>query len=299
VTLRPSHAVLALALGLALAACHGRSEKAQNANLTVAQNGQNPEAATVTPGITCRASAFMGAQGLGVAKVSAAKVAFILDTLPGCPSDAATCQGKAFVMKGDTVLTGVVNGPYLCVLLPNKAGGIAGWVKPTDLALQAVNHAPGLDAWTGAWKNGSTVITLTNQGGQLVAAAVAPLPKTAVEAAAPAAATTAAQPAGGTAADAASGGSVAPPAPPAPTEGKMNGVAQPVGDTVEFADANPTGCRLDLRLVGPFLMAGDNGQCAGGLVRFSGIFRKPGAGGSGPVRTGALKSSNPNTTVFY
>ena len=56
----------------------------------------------------------------------------------------------------------------------------------------------------------------------------------------------------------------------------MSGVAQPVGDAVEFAAADPSGCRVDLRLIGPYLAAKDNGQCGGG-ARFAGVFRKPSA----------------------
>ena len=237
-----------------------------------------PETPAVVPGITCRTSAFAGAQGLGVAKVIAQQAHFVEDAAPGCPADTAACQSKAYVTKGDTVLTGVVNGPYLCVMMPNKQGGSAGWVKPDEIATVAVNHAPPITAWAGAWKSGATVINLTVQGGQLVAAASAPLPNSATADFYPPAAT--ATPA----ADGAAAPDDAKPAapPPVPTVGKMAGVAQPVGDAVEFADPDPSGCRLDLRLVGPFLMAGDNGQCAGGAIRFAGIFRKPSAAAGSP-----------------
>ena len=81
----------------------------------------------------------------------------------------------------------------------------------------------------------------------------------------------------------------------------MNGIAQPVGDTVEFAAADPNGCRVDLRLIGPFLAAKDNGQCGGG-ARFAGVFRRPSAvsvgGVAGSSATGKSKS-NPNKNVFY
>ncbi|HWE45062.1 MAG TPA: hypothetical protein VG407_03455 [Caulobacteraceae bacterium] len=287
-SIRPSRAVLIAALCLAAAACHRtREEKPQGQITTTTQqaSGENPPAPVLVPGLTCNSAGFLTeTANPGVAKVVTSEVHFITDHGDGCPSDGPACQAKSFVMRGDTVMTGVANGPYVCAFSPAK-GGIAGWVKPSDITEASVPSTPPLEAWAGAWRLGDTVITLAVRDNNLVADGTAPI------AGAPIAAVKPAVPADANAA--------APAAPTAPPAGKMSGVAQPVGDTVEFAAADPNGCRVDLRLIGPFLAAKDNGQC-GGQGRFAGVFRKPSAtpvGGAG--KSGAASKSNPNKNVFY
>ena len=228
----------------------------------------------------------------GVAKVTANEVHFVTDHGDGCPSDGPACQAKAYVMRGDTVMVGVANGPYVCAFLPTKGGGSAGWVKPAEIAEASVNATPPLEAWSGAWRLGDARITLGVRDNALVADGTVPVPGAAVAAA------TMAKPATPAAGDttASSTAPVAIPAPPPP--GKMSGVAQPVGDSVEFAAADPNGCRVDLRLIGPFLAAKDNGQCGGG-ARFAGVFRRPSAVSAGGPGKTAPSKSNPNKNVFY
>ena len=290
VSVRPTaRAVLIAALCLAAAACHrSRDEKPQGQLTTTQAPGENPAAPVLVPGLTCNTDGFLTeTANPGIAKITASEVHFVTDHGDGCPSDGPACQAKAYVMKGDTVMTGVANGPYVCAFFPGKGGGSAGWVKPAEIAEMTVSATPPLETWAGAWRQGAAVITLAVRDNALVADGTAPVPAAAV----PKPATPAADPAQSALPDATA--SAAP--PPA---GKMSGVAQPVGDAVEFAAADPSGCRVDLRLIGPFLAAKDNGQCGGG-ARFAGVFRKPGAAGiGGPVKSGASKS-NPNKNVFY
>ena len=295
-SVRPTaRAVLIAALALAATACHRSHDSKSQSQITTTQApGEGPAAPVLVPGLTCNPQGFLTeTANPGVAKITATQVHFIQDLGDGCPSDGPACQAKAYVMKGDTVMTGVANGPYVCAFIPNKSGGSAGWVKPADIAEMTVSTTPPLQTWAGAWRQGDSVITLSVRDNALVADGTAPVPG-----AAAAAAAAAAKPA--TPADATTPTATPDTTPAAPPVGKMSGVAQPVGDAVEFAAADPSGCRVDLRLIGPFLAAKDNGQCGGG-ARFAGVFRKPSAvsaGGAGPVKSGASKS-NPNKNVFY
>ncbi|HEY3815127.1 MAG TPA: hypothetical protein VGL66_18060 [Caulobacteraceae bacterium] len=289
-----SRAVLIAALCLAAAACHRSRDERPKGEITTATApaGDNATAPVLVPGLTCNPDGFLTeTANPGVAHITAAEVHFITDHGDGCPSDGPACQAKAYVMKGDTVMTGVANGPYVCAFFPGKGGGSAGWVKPSDIAEAAVAAQPPLETWAGAWRLGDAVINLKVNDNALVADGTAPVPGGAAlvtpkpAAPAPDATAQAAAPA-------------ATPAPP--PAGKMSGVAQPVGDSVEFAAADPNGCRVDLRLIGPFLTAKDNGQCGGG-ARFAGVFRKlgAGAGAAGGPGKAATSKSNPNKNVFY
>ena len=51
--------------------------------------------------------------------------------------------------------------------------------------------------------------------------------------------------------------------------------AKPSGDTMKLADEPERGsCEVDMQLVGSFLIVGDNLNCGGANVSFSGVYRK-------------------------
>ncbi len=54
----------------------------------------------------------------------------------------------------------------------------------------------------------------------------------------------------------------------------MSGTATPKGYTVVFAGKDPADCRVTLTLLPPFLLAGDNMNCGGMNVSFTGVYRK-------------------------
>lgn len=58
---------------------------------------------------------------------------FYSDT-DGCPQAGASCQGKAWLVPGDRVVTGRTSGAFVCVFYPNATGGTAGWMPRQRLA---------------------------------------------------------------------------------------------------------------------------------------------------------------------
>ena len=153
-SIRPAVLTAALiAVGLTTAACHRSRNDHPQGQLTTtqAEPGDNTSAPVLVPGLTCNADGFLTeTANPGVAKVTANEVHFVTDHGDGCPSDGPACQAKAYVMKGDTVMVGVANGPYVCAFLPTKGGGSAGWVKPAQITQATVNATPPLQAWSGS-----------------------------------------------------------------------------------------------------------------------------------------------------
>jgi hypothetical protein len=285
---RAAPLVLIAALSVLAVACSRKtSDQTGPASAEGPSSGPASQAAATVPqmdGVTCRSSGFAAANpDPGLAKIAQPQVHFIQDTQAGCPSESPTCLANGYVVGGNTVMVGVTKGPYTCVLYPGKNGS-AGWVHADQLTPVVVDKAPALKAWAGTWKVGDSTITLTVKDNQLVASGLAKGP------------TPVAPPPPPPAAD----GSVAT-AEPAPTA-KMSGIAQPIGAMVQFANIDPAGCSVNLHLVGPFVMASDNGQCSAMNVKFAGVYRKAAAaGGAAGAATGADKhaASSPNTNVFY
>jgi hypothetical protein len=57
--------------------------------------------------------------------------------------------------------------------------------------------------------------------------------------------------------------------------GELDGTVTAKGDRADYSDgAGEYDCRAELRLLGPYLLVEDNGNCGGVNVTFSGIYRK-------------------------
>jgi hypothetical protein len=188
---------------------------------------------------------FPAEEALGLARVSAkGRVRFIDDSYAECPSAAPRCVGKSYVVSGDLALTGHSYNGYVCAFFPNRVGGSAGWLRPGDLTRLPDQRTPPLQSWVGEWRDGDNEIRLSRKGNRLAADGLAfwparyPDPKD---------------------------------SPGGPHDGEMGGTARPSGNSVVFEE---DGCRVALRLIGPFLAATDNASCGGLNVRFDGIYRR-------------------------
>ncbi len=198
--------------------------------------------------VLCRNGTFPARGGrFGLAKVVGALRAYLRSDLPPCPDDSIACRGRAYVVPGDTVLTGTSNGPYVCAFFPTRNGGSAGFVRQEEIAAQPVATTVPLSAWTGEWWNGDNSIALSDNGTGL----------------------------------AASGHAYWPSANPSPKDwpggphvGDMSAAAAPRGNTVVFGSEEPTDCRVTLTLLPPFLLAVDNMNCGGANVTFNGVYRQ-------------------------
>jgi hypothetical protein len=196
----------------------------------------------------CRNGSFPETEihSLGLAKVAAAgSTHFIEDSDPGCPSESQRCRDRAYLVQGNVVLTGRARGSFVCAFFPNRVGGSAGWLRSADLTRLPAVAAPPPTAWAGRWRDGDNDIRLTARGPEL----------------------------------AASGSAYWPSANPSPKQfpggpnlGDMSGVARPQGASVVFGKAED--CRVELALIGDYLVASDNSGCGGMNVRFNGVYRR-------------------------
>jgi hypothetical protein len=197
--------------------------------------------------LDCRNGGFPSEQDqFGLAKVAGQGRLYFLGDSDGCPNDGPACRSKTYVVAGDTLLTGRIHGAYLCAFYPNRFGGTAGWVRRDRLTPVAMT-APPLQAWIGHWADGDNTIDLSRRGKGL---------KVSGEAYWPSANPSVEERPGG------------------PNIGSLDGLITPQGGRARLADEYPDGCRATLTLVGPFLVASDNGGCGGMNVRFDGIYRR-------------------------
>ena len=197
----------------------------------------------------CRNGAFpTDAADFGLAKVTGAPRTYLNDCVenaPGCGDE----QRRPYVVPGDVVITGKVSGAHVCVLMPNRVGGSAGWVRTAEIS-PLPRAAPAPADWVGTWAEGDDSIRLTLRGTTLVVHG---------EACWPSCHPSLAERPGG------------------PNIGELDGAATPAGDTLAIADANtPPACTATLRLLGPYLLVTDNNQCGGMNVTFTGAYRRAG-----------------------
>ena len=183
----------------------------------------------------------------GLAKVVGAGRLYFQNDTGACPSEAAVCRQRAYVVAGNVVLTGQSAGPYICAFFPNRVGGSAGYVPASRLTPLPVPAAPPLRAWVGHWADGDDTIDLKAKGAALVADGAACWPSCHVS---------------------------LQQAPGGPNVGELTGTATPKGRTVVFTDDDPTGCTATLTLVGDLLSVSDNGGCGGMNVSFTGVYSR-------------------------
>ncbi|MFI4933067.1 MAG: hypothetical protein ACHP7N_00450 [Caulobacterales bacterium] len=204
-----------------------------------------PAAAMVSADLNCTNGYFPTDQGgLGLAKVIDGPRVYLLQ----CPDEAPDCRQKAYVVPGDIVLVGRESGDYMCVLMPNRFGGSAGWVRHDRLTLTPTPPAPPLSSWAGDWANGDDTLKAT-----ILAQAL----KVDGDACWPSCHVSIRERPGG------------------PNVGEIHGSAAPKSNDLVIIDGDgPEACRADLKLVGPYLVVSDNNACGGMNVSFSGIYQR-------------------------
>jgi hypothetical protein len=196
---------------------------------------------------TCRNGDFPTEQGrFGLAQVTGAGRLPFLDDTNGCPNETAACRARGYVVTGDVLLTGRIQGAYVCAFYPSRGGGSAGWVRRDRLASQPAEPSPALSAWAGRWADGDNTIKLSAKAGALIADGDAYWP------------------------------SANPPLserPGGPNIGQLGGSAKPTGGRVVFKDGDGEyDCAATLNLVGRFLVVADNNNCGGANVSFTGVY---------------------------
>ncbi|MCK8784714.1 hypothetical protein M0638_10005 [Roseomonas sp. NAR14] len=206
--------------------------------LLLAAAGPGPE----TSGTPCRAGSFPAdlAQ-LGQARVVGIPRGSFLsdDDMQGCPEAGESCRMHAYVGTGGTVLTGRRHDRFTCVWFHDGRTGTAGWMRSAELAPQAApfSRDPPLSAWAGDWRGPTgEALTLRAEGDRL--------------------------------------GLVV---PAGRMPGREPGAARPAGNRLSLSGppgAAGEACRLELALVGQFLVLAADGCGADGTA-LRGIYGRP------------------------
>ncbi|PPT93699.1 hypothetical protein XaraCFBP7407_17200 [Xanthomonas arboricola pv. arracaciae] len=195
---------------------------------------------------TCRNGLFTSAPvAFSLGKVIPPRLYLLKDT-DGCPdTGGAACQGRAYVVKNDIVLTAQRRNAYVCVLYPNKGGGNAGWVAQSSLQMQPSAATPTAQAWNGHWHDGDNTLQLTtNADGSITVNGDAYWPSAFPD---------------------------PEQTPGGPHTGSVTARGYPEGNRVEV---NEDMCKVRLQLLGDMLLADDNLECGGMNVSFGGVYRK-------------------------
>ncbi|MBB4099687.1 hypothetical protein [Sphingomonas kyeonggiensis] len=168
----------------------------------------------------------------------------------GCPAPTAACRRKGYVVGGDRLVAWEARGALTRVtyLAPGSDRPSEGWVE--SAALRRVPLvSPRASDWIGGWTGWESEIDITRGakpgtfhiGGNATWGAHDP--------------------------DRVKRGGV--------NFGMLGAdLPAPKGDSLAFADSEEADCRVTLRLLGPYLVARDNGRCGGMNVTFTGTYRR-------------------------
>ena len=203
----------------------------------------------------CNGVDFDAKRPLTVSTVTAKPRAYFVKSAwedASCPADTEACQGKAYLVLGDLVLTGRTLGPYTCVAYQSprdkKQVWTSGWMPATALAPVAPMASPKPSDWIGTWIHTGGEITIErSKNGKLT-----------IE-----------------------GEQVYPAAQNVHT-GVISAEIKPSDMMLAFADdgsvafdkAESDTCLVRMQRIGALLLVEDNGGCGGSMVTFTGLYRR-------------------------
>jgi hypothetical protein len=203
----------------------------------------------------CRGVDFDVKRPLQVARISTRPhVNFIKgsDEDAACPADKEICRRQAYLVPGDIVLNGRVQGAFTCVSYQSfhtrKQNWTTGWLPTKSLApIEPISSSKASD-WIGDWSHpGGTVSISHSSGGKLRIEGEHTYP--------------AAQ----NVHSGVLGAEVAP----------QQGMIAFVDDgSIPFDQAEDGQCIVRMQRVGTWLLVEDNRQCGGSMVTFTGLYRR-------------------------
>lgn len=169
------------------------------------------------------------------------------DDTPGCPALTARCRLRAYLVAGDLVLIGTSNGTLVEAGFTSGTGRVTiGWL-PARSVQRIPTPAATPAGWQGSWSSDDAEIDIApGSRGRLTVSGEA------------------------------TWGSHDPERVRrlGVNYGNFSGEAAPTGASMTIVDKDDSGCRVSLRLIGPYLLANDAMQCGGVNVTFSGIYRR-------------------------
>ena len=204
----------------------------------------------------CAGSGFSDTPALTIGRVKATetRVKFVRngdEKNPSCPSAAAQCQDRAFLVPGDLVVMGGKLGDYICADYDSGKGDRGGWLPAAALEPAQLSTSPA--DWSGDWKRVEAEIKIADKGGALTAegnATFGALDPARVKR-------------GGVNLGEFSGPLLL-----------QAGQATFAGKDLDPKKPDDFGCRIRMARAGDFLFVQDNMQCGGMNVSFSGLYRR-------------------------
>ena len=213
-----------------------------------------PAAADEAPG-NCLGVDFDLRHPIAIGKITAAKlrVYFVKSVADdaACPSDAAACQEKAYLIPGNLALLGKTYAAYSCISYESaeakKPRWTNGWLPAASMAPVTRAPAPARSDWTGDWVHAGGHITIANGANDAVAIQ------------------------GEAFYDAAQNVHT----------GVIGATAKPARGLLQFADDGSIAfddpkaeCQVRMQRVDALLVVEDNNGCGGVMVTFTGFYRR-------------------------
>lgn len=178
----------------------------------------------------------------------------------GCPSDAASCRDKGYLVPGNPVIVGRTRGTFVCVdYIGSKGADRAGWLPAASVVRDGAPSV-GQPDWLGTWTQIESTITIkrAKEAGDLAIHGDATF--------------------GALDPDRVKRGAV--------NVGEIEAKVAPRGADLAFAmgtdrtlpvDKGEDGdCKVWMRRLGPYLLVDDNNNCGGMNVSFRGAYmRRP------------------------
>lgn len=169
------------------------------------------------------------------------KAFFHDDANERCPDDAA-CRLKTYVIPGDEIIVSRTSGKFACSWFqPRKGSETVGWIETDRLAWQDTKP-PAMPDWLGAWRAYDNLIRISKskEAGSLAIKGEAFW---------------------------GSGSRT--------HTGELDYDAKPAADKMKFGDGtDEADCQVTMQLLGTLLVVGDNLNCGGANVSFSGVYQK-------------------------
>lgn len=194
----------------------------------------------------CRNGLFAGgSKEFRLARVGGARAAraYFYGDEEGCPGAGAGCRQKAYVVAGDELIVSRSLGDYVCAWYqPARGHETVGWLAAAQLEVSDADASPAPALWLGSWEFYANSLRIT-RGAKAGVLRV-------------------------------EGEAFWHGADPQNIHtGELGGEAAPDGNALSVGGAEDI-CRATLRLVGPYLVVDDNGECGGVNVTFDGVYRK-------------------------
>ncbi|MFZ6708707.1 hypothetical protein [Undibacterium sp. TC9W] len=162
-----------------------------------------------------------------------------------CPEKGDACKTKAYVLTGDELVSNQRRGDWVCAWYPGAKRETVGWVRADSLQ-NKISHAEAAAAkpedWLGKWNYYKYAELNIKKKGKSLGY-------------------------DGNAVWDGGGGNV--------HVGDISGTMTPQANKAVLKDsAEDDGCKLELSLLGPYLVVKDNNVCGGMNVSFRGVYRK-------------------------